>query len=91
MKCKAGVDIESRVERAENSKEAVQKVAFNISKNGNKRCDFNLILMDCQMPIMDGYQATEEIRALFFKKNLVQPIISAVTGHSENHYVEKAI
>ncbi len=40
-------------ETAENGKIAISKV--NESK-------FNLILMDCQMPIMDGYEATNEIR-----------------------------
>ncbi len=40
-----------------------------------KKTDFKLILMDCNMPIMDGYQATLEIRK--FNKDV--PII-AVTA-----------
>jgi CheY-like chemotaxis protein len=39
--------------------------------------------MDCNMPIMDGYDATKEIRKFIHNAELPQPIISAVTGHSE--------
>ncbi len=40
-------------ETAENGKVALSKV---------QESQFNLILMDCQMPVMDGYEATNEIR-----------------------------
>ncbi len=43
--------------------------------------DFDLILMDCHMPVMDGYQATETIRQLPKGKNI--PII-AVTANIMN-------
>lgn len=46
--------------------------------------DFDLILMDCLMPIMDGYEATREIRKLERQKeggDLHVPII-ALTGNS---------
>ena len=49
----------------ENGEEAV-----NIIKEQH----FDLVLMDCQMPVMDGYKATELIRA--FKSQHTLPIIA---------------
>ncbi len=39
--------------------------------------------MDCNMPIMNGYIATEKIREYLYDKQISQPLIVAVTGHSE--------
>lgn len=38
--------------------------------------EFNLILMDCQMPVMDGYQATAAIRDIEATKNSHIPIVA---------------
>ena len=46
------------VDTAENGAEAVEKVKN--SKPGN----YDLVLMDVQMPVMNGYDATKQIRAL---------------------------
>jgi CheY-like chemotaxis protein len=39
--------------------------------------------MDCNMPVMDGYEATTLIREYLLELNIKQPQIIAVTGHSE--------
>ncbi|MES2769021.1 MAG: CHASE domain-containing protein [Bdellovibrionota bacterium] len=63
-----------------------------ISNNGQEAIDevekFNpdLILMDIQMPILDGYSATEQLRKLGFKK----PII-ALTAHAINDERDRAL
>lgn len=43
------------------------------------------------MPIMDGYEATNHIRQYLFSKNLTQPLISCITGHSEQSFAKLAI
>jgi signal transduction histidine kinase len=43
---------------------------------------FDLILMDCHMPDMDGYQATQAIRALETKRALPRTRIVALTANA---------
>ena len=71
------------VEVAVNGKEAVEKIAA--SREG----EFDAILMDVQMPEMDGYEATKAIRNLENKKLANIPII-AMTANAFNEDIEKA-
>ena len=58
------------VDNAENGAEAVEKVIA--SKPG----DYDLILMDIQMPVMNGYEATRKIRALEDRELAGIPIVA---------------
>ena len=71
------------VTTAGNGKECLEKVEYRI-KNGIKL--FDLIFMDIHMPVMDGLEATQKIRALEFPKKTPKqsegvPII-ALTANS---------
>ena len=48
----------------------------------------NIILMDLQLPVMDGLAATERIRA---NPDLRETIIVAVTAHQESDYRARAL
>lgn len=53
-----------------------------LSKVEDESDNFDLILMDCEMPVMDGWQATELIRAREASKNLSKPAkIVALSAH----------
>lgn len=66
---------------ANNGLEAVEWISTNRRETADSGCDsdphVDLILMDMQMPIMDGYQATQILRESGFFK----PIL-AVTAHA---------
>lgn len=64
-----------KVELFENGKEALNFLE-------NQDCD--LVLMDCMMPVMDGFEATKEIRKLSNQKNL--PILALTSFSSDKEH-----
>ena len=50
------------LQMATNGIEAMQRVMAEVTANGNKGTGFKVILMDCEMPILDGCTATKNIR-----------------------------
>ncbi len=65
-----------KIEVANNGLEAVEMYQAGFDK-------YNLIIMDIMMPVMDGLEATRQIRIFEQKKKLIIPII-ALTANTFN-------
>ncbi len=82
-----------RIELAENGQQALEKLA---------QTDYDVVLMDVQMPVMDGFEATRQLRRSTSARNPQIPVIAitanAMQGDRElclaagmNDYVAKPI
>ena len=71
-------------------KQVLEKMGIEVgvAENGQQAIEtldeqqFDLVLMDCQMPVLDGYKATEQIRVKEQKHNLPRIPIIALTAHA---------
>lgn len=63
----------AQVDTAENGQEALEKTAAQV---------YDLILMDCQMPILDGYMTAREIRRREIAMGQVRTPIIALTAYA---------
>ncbi|MBQ7078013.1 MAG: response regulator [Lachnospiraceae bacterium] len=66
-----------KVRYAENGEEAIKVL------NESRRCSFDLVLMDIQMPKMNGYEATRFIRKMSDKDKAGVPIIAMTANAFE--------
>lgn len=62
----------ARVLTARNGQEAIELFLMNN--------DLDMILMDCQMPVMDGFEASKRIRAIAIELSRKKPCIIALTA-----------
>ena len=75
-------DAGSQVTLAENGKIAIDTIQKNVAAG----TPFDIVLMDMQMPIMDGYEATQHLRNLGYDRPIV-----AITAHSLSGDCEKTL
>ena len=67
------------VEIAENGQIALD-LALAAKRAGNS---FDVILMDVQMPVMDGYEATQKLRSVGYTEPIIALTVQAMTGERE--------
>ncbi|MDZ7736136.1 MAG: response regulator [Gammaproteobacteria bacterium] len=70
------------VDEAENGEQAVERYAGG---------EYDLVLMDVQMPVMDGHEATRRIRALEAERSLPPVPIIALTAHAIKEEIDKCL
>jgi len=74
-----------RVKTAMNGREAVEATEDH-QKRG---MSFDLILMDCQMPIMDGYEASKILRKMMTEGEIKECPIIALTANNRDETHER--
>ena len=63
-----------------NGQSAYDKVVENVKKNEYAYCDYKLVLMDHDMPFMDGNQACKKIISFLHQYGIVKPVLISVSG-----------
>lgn len=86
LKYSLGLDTDKYCESALSGQQALEMVKSDFESQRFSK--YSLILMDCNMPGMDGLETTQKIREYLYSKEVAQPIISAITGHVEQMYVD---
>jgi len=74
-----------RIKTALNGKEAIERV----TQHQENRQNFRVILMDCQMPVMDGYEATRILRMMMNGKEITECPVLALTANTRDEEHEQ--
>ncbi|MBL7544555.1 MAG: response regulator [Bdellovibrionaceae bacterium] len=65
------------VDTASNGEEGVQKALAN---------DYNIVLMDIQMPVLDGYAAFQKLKAFGYNKPIIALTANALVEEKERAF-----
>eukprot|EP01016_Furgasonia_blochmanni_P029533 TRINITY_DN309_c0_g2_i2.p1 TRINITY_DN309_c0_g2~~TRINITY_DN309_c0_g2_i2.p1 ORF type:complete len:985 (-),score=87.03 TRINITY_DN309_c0_g2_i2:39-2993(-) len=76
---------------AYNGKEAVERIVEMSSSSQRNRTKLDMIFMDCDMPVMDGFEATKILRELMNKGELPEIPIVACTAYAFQNNFERCL
>lgn len=91
--------LEDNLDNQKLAKKMLEKAGYlvDVAENGElgveavQRTHYDLILMDIYMPVMDGFEATEQIRAWERSQKLEPVPIVALTAHAVQGYRDKCL
>ena len=81
LKYNLDINVKETCESAISGQQAIDIIKKNVLKNHS--CCFKLILIDYEMPGLNGPETTNLIREFLYSREIDQPIIAAVTAHSD--------
>lgn len=73
------------------------QASFEVATNGleavekSREADFDIILMDIQMPVMDGYTASSKIRELKGDKTFILALTASILKEDEQHCLDSGM
>ena len=74
-------DFAFEVIEAKNGLEAIKEAENLLQK---QKVAFDFIFMDCDMPILDGFEASKRINEIYAENKMFQPAIVAITANVTN-------
>ena len=84
------LDLPLKIERGSNGQEAL-----DLFKQHNKKSDllrpFHIIFLDCQMPIMNGYEAAKNIKECIKTGGYENTVVIAITAYNIQDEEEKCL
>ena len=79
----------TKVDTARNGNEAINKVNEKAKSNCHNK--YKLIFMDCEMPIMNGYDTAKKLNEMIEMEIIPAQHIIGITGHVGKDYLEKCL
>ena len=80
--------LKTQVTLANDGQEALDLYRNSFDKG---QSTYHVIFMDCEMPVLNGFDASRAIRAFEHQQDVVRTPIFAVTAHALSEYIDKCL